>query len=167
MIYRTHLCRFLGWPIVGSTSLLNSIRVPWLVQKLGIKLGKCQRLQGIQWVNWQQLGDLHMYVIFPYTNDKQRWTTLILKTAFVTPLGQCNAYVTCLVAQSAEELKESASNRAATWLRNYAAYEQSELLQAQQPLFFRWKNDSADISTGHTFVSIWQIKWEHPKWWQI
>lgn len=30
---------------------------------------------------------------------------------------------------SLSELKESASNRAATWLRNYAAYEQSELLQ--------------------------------------
>lgn len=29
-----------------------------------------------------------------------------------------------------KELKESASNRAATWLKSYAAYEQSELLQA-------------------------------------
>ena len=73
-----------------------------------------------------------IYILI-YPNNKQKWTILILNTAFVpTPLGQCNAYVTCLVAQSAEELKESASNRAATWLRNYAAYEQSELLQVQQ-----------------------------------
>eukprot|EP00434_Breviolum_minutum_P029335 symbB.v1.2.025948.t1/scaffold2552.1/size76460/1 len=32
-------------------------------------------------------------------------------------------------AASLSELKESASNRAATWLKSYAAYEQSELLQ--------------------------------------
>ena len=83
-----------------------------------------------------------------YPSNKPTWTIWCNPEHSICThpgLLQCRR-VTCLIAQP-EELKESASNRAATWLRNYAAYEQSELLQAA----------AGGLSTRHTFVSIWQM----------